>query len=64
MFTLEIETGNAAFNWEDGTPAPGPEVARIIRKLAATIDRLVALPDDGEVSDINGNRVGTWSLKP
>lgn len=56
MFTLTIETDNAAFEF-----APGAEVARILRTLADHID-----PDQreetGRVRDANGNTVGNWKL--
>lgn len=58
MFKLEIETGNAAFD-DDA----GPELARILRELA---DRLSPGLPSGEggapLRDINGNKVGAWSL--
>lgn len=61
MLTIEIETGNAAF--ED---APSCEVARILRELAARIEREMPVPkhalDVGAwaLRDVNGNgnRVG------
>lgn len=58
MFTLTIDTDNAAF--ENGG---NEEIARILRKLA---DRVLYGTQDqdefGVVLDINGNRVGNWTL--
>lgn len=57
MFTLKIETGNAAF--EDGAEL---EVARILRDLADEFEM------DGSMSrnlyDSNGNKVGYSSYEP
>jgi len=58
MFTLEIETSNAAFG-DDDRQEKLAEIARIIRLLA---DRLDNGQDEGKVHDINGNRVGTFEL--
>jgi len=57
MFTLKINTDNAAF--EDD---PTAEVARILRALA---DRLVcASPDESyPLRDVNGNKVGEAVFK-
>jgi len=57
MFTLKIETDNAAFS--DGR---GAELARILRKLADKIEDADARGDKGKVMDYNGNSVGTWEL--
>jgi hypothetical protein len=59
MFTLTIETGNAAF--EENLDA---EIARILVKLAdRSINEGYSLPCDwGFVRDINGNTVGHWKL--
>ena len=58
VFTLTIETDNAAF--EDDNLAP--EIARILRKLAVTVEReLTPDSDDGfsvRLQDVNGNKVG------
>jgi len=59
MFTLAIETENAAF--EDA----GSEVARILRKLA---DKVQAWPGANHFTiglrDLNGNKVGTAQGNP
>jgi hypothetical protein len=53
LFTLTIETDNAAFN--DGGNA---EVARLLREVA---ERVEDSTTDGTVKDINGNTVGVWA---
>lgn len=58
MFKLEFATDNAAFD-----DNPGHEAARILREIAAKLDR----GDDlggGPVRDSNGNKVGRWELTP
>ena len=56
LFTLQIETGNAAFD-----ESPASELARILRKAA---DRIEAGQSEGYLFDHNGNRCGTYSIKP
>ena len=58
-FTLNIATDNAAFHDEGDGDAfdPGPELARILRKLADTLDGPDRYPDNGMLRDVNGNRV-------
>jgi hypothetical protein len=61
-FTLSIDTDNAAF---DGDPSP--EVARLLRVVADTLDYNDSgagplLSDGGKLYDINGNAVGRWEL--
>ena len=58
-FRMVICTGNAAFDGDDY----GPELARILRKIAQRLDDAGSIPDgiDGTVSDINGNRCGYYS---
>jgi hypothetical protein len=50
MFTVKIETGNAAFE-----PRPHDEIARILRELA---DRIEAGKFTRSLRDANGNTVG------
>ena len=58
-FTLEIDAGNAAFDPENSGEAM--EVARIIRELAAKMEREAHFDfPHGRVVDSNGNRVGQW----
>lgn len=54
-FWAEFDLGNAAF---EGEACPG-EVARILRQVA---DRVEAGHDEGLVHDVNGNKVGAWTL--
>lgn len=60
MLKLEIKTGGAAFSEDDVLTTEGRyEVARLLRKIFAQIEQGV---DDGVIMDINGNKVGRWSL--
>lgn len=62
MFTLKIETDNAAFGYGNGAY----ELERLLREIGETIR--LSVPDttaataEGTVRDANGNRVGAWSL--
>lgn len=58
MFVLNITTGNAAFDEENG--GAGEEVARILKAVA---EKVADGNTEGRCSDFNGNTVGTWSLK-
>lgn len=65
MFTITIETDNAAFEdvieWPAGTPdGKVTEIGRILREVAA---RLIAGEQEGTISDYNGNRVGVFTLE-
>jgi hypothetical protein len=53
MVKIEFETDNAAFEGENF----GPEVARILRAFALTIERGQYV-DNWPVRDANGNTVG------
>lgn len=58
-FSLTINTDNAAFDDDDA----GPELARILRRLADTLDaRIDARWNTGNVMDANGNNVGAWTV--
>lgn len=62
MFTIKIETGNAAFN---GTgEAAGVEIARILRQFS---ERIVGHGNGADYTwalfDVNGNRVGEAEYK-
>ena len=64
MFTLRIETDNAAFgeqedNSEGYSDDAVAEVARILRKCADKIENGV---DAGNLMDVNGNKVGEFSF--
>jgi hypothetical protein len=54
MFSLTIETDNAAFD-----PDAGAELARILAELAGKLDPLPG-PASGRLRDVNGNTVGRW----
>jgi hypothetical protein len=54
-FKLEFATDNAAFE-----QYPYEEAAAICRGVAA---ELMALCTAGPIRDLNGNRIGQWSLK-
>lgn len=55
-FALTFSTDNAAFEGENG-PA---EAARILRDIAQRIE--FKGDTHGTVRDINGNKVGAWSI--
>jgi len=57
-FRVVIDVDNDAFvNEDDGRPDPGPEVARILRKLADRVkDEFIEV--DVPLKDGNGNTVG------
>lgn len=62
MFTLRIDTDNAAFYDHDENFAPAPEVARILSVVA---NQVLANDHDHHaqtVRDINGNDVGRFRL--
>lgn len=54
-FTMDFQCDNAAF----GGGYTKEEVARILEHTAL---RLRLNDDEGKVFDINGNKVGSWSL--
>lgn len=60
MFTISINTGNAAFkeNLDE-------EIARILTELAErSIRHGYMIPSDtGKLRDVNGNTVGSWTLE-
>ena len=56
-FKLNIKSDNAAFA-DDGNDGKN-EVARILREIA---DKLEAGGGRGHCIDINGNKVGEWSV--
>lgn len=56
MFTLTIETDNAAFGDE-----PSYELSRILLEVA---EKVGAGHTRGTVRDENGNRVGSFEVKP
>ena len=58
---LHIDMDNDAFAVD-----PGVEIARILRSHAQRIDgaSLSSLEDGGTIFDINGARVGSWTVTP
>ena len=67
MFTVKIRTGNAAFRSdefqdEDGNNCLDPCSCELRRLLDDVKKQLVRGYTDGTLIDINGNRVGEWSL--
>ena len=60
MLNIEIKTGNAAFSEDEVLTIEGRyEVARLLRKISVQIEQG---DNDGVIMDINGNKVGRWSL--
>lgn len=60
MFTLTIETGNAAFG-----PTPfdrAEEIARILALLSSRVLREATAELDGKLYDLNGNACGSYAL--
>ena len=60
VFTLTIETDNAAFG-EPGSTEQADEIGRILRAVAGQVED--ESPAERGVYDANGNRVGTWRLE-
>ena len=58
MFKVQIDTGNAAFDEDNGGAAA--ETARILREIA---DRLENGRTEGPAFDLNGNTVGRYTLE-
>ena len=58
-FTVKIDTDNAAFD-----PDPGPELARILRRIADHIERGDTYDMFQTILDVNGNDVGRFAIKP
>lgn len=56
MFTVTIDTDNAAF---DSTSGKQREIARILKEIAGLVR---AGEDSGKVRDANGNTVGSWEI--
>lgn len=50
MFKMEVETGNAAFEWEG-------EILRILKDVVSKIE---AGCYSGSVFDVNGNKCGSY----
>jgi hypothetical protein len=54
MLTVRIKTDNEAFH-----PRPGVELARLLRKVAHELE---TDHREGNLFDVNGNRVGEYKL--
>jgi hypothetical protein len=59
MFTITIETDNAAFQDD-----PAGELAHILGKVAERVSDVDHRHDAGKVMDVNGNSVGEWRWMP
>lgn len=59
MVKIKFKTGNAAFG--EGDADRRVEIARILREI--TYNVLSEIEDEGPIMDINGNKVGDWSIK-
>lgn len=55
MFNLKFKTGNDAFS--NGNKEN--EIARILNKVITQVDNG---DDEGKIIDINGNKIGEWSI--
>lgn len=53
-FSLQFSTMNAAFEMN-----PYAEAGRILRSIANQVERM---DTSGNIRDINGNRIGQWSM--
>lgn len=65
MFTVKISTGGDAFyapSWEDGSLVPDPCRMELRRLLEEVRKKLLYGRTEGCLMDINGNKVGEWSL--
>jgi hypothetical protein len=61
-FKLYVEMDNAAFGEDSGDR--GVELARVLRTAAERIERCgVSQGDEGNLRDVNGNRVGGWRVQ-
>ncbi len=64
-FKLTFEVENSAFITEDSHPGArnGNEIARVLRSIATWCDHSLVFPSDGRnVTDINGNTIGSWRM--
>ncbi len=61
MFSLEIRTGGSAYRDEDGNL--DTTNYELIRNLAEISRKLENGCTSGVVMDVNGNKVGKWSIE-
>jgi hypothetical protein len=59
MFNLTIQTDNAEFDESNDFMAASFEVSRILKDVAASLSNGTTRDT---IRDINGNKVGEWSL--
>ena len=59
---IEFKTSCAAFKDVDGEENIYSKTAEVIRILNRIIDRIEDGRIDGAIMDINGNKIGEWSL--
>jgi len=70
MVTIKIETDNAAFHEEDGTPSTYAQTREVIRILSGLVDKLADSMERGDhiyiktLLDLNGNCVGKFTMDP
>lgn len=60
MLKIEIKTGGAAYSEDDVLTVEGRYELR--RNLMDISRKLMNGYDNGVIMDINGNKVGTWSI--
>ena len=61
MLKIEIKTGNAAYSEDDILTLDGRY--ELQRNLMDICKKITNGYDDGVIMDINGNKVGTWSVE-
>lgn len=63
MFTMEIETGNAAFHDEDPELDNYALCMELIRNLREVTTQIGNGKTEGNIVNVNGNRCGKWEIK-
>lgn len=60
MFTLQIDTGNAAFSDPEDART---EIARILVEVAGKLHPFHMVEGEAkDIYDVNGNKVGSWAV--
>ena len=61
---IEFDMENSAFGNNTNAVVESPEVVRILKDLAGRIERRGTLDElaSGVLVDMNGNKVGNWSV--
>ena len=63
MFKMEFKTSNDAFrNPYTGEESERHKVSETIKTLTKVAESLMNGKTDGVIMDINGNKIGKWSL--